>query len=144
MKIFIAFIFTSLILASCDNPRSARHLFRAASKTTEKNQTAQFENMMSDIGIGPKIHSYKLVKDSAGTAFYKANYIMEDTLQYIQLTSIKAPYDLKFNKKSHSYWVANISFFLDSVSNTPYDSQTVAFKDSIFNGYEFKSEVLSK
>jgi len=144
MKTYITIILVSIGFASCNNPRSARHLFRAASKTTEKNQTAQFENMMGDIGIGPKLHSYKLVKDSAGTALYKAVYLTEDTLQYIQLTSIKAPYDLKFNKKSHSYWVANISFFLDSVSNTPYDTKTIAFKDSVFNGYEFKSEVIKK
>ncbi len=143
-KVFFIILSTVILFSACRNSRSARHLFRAASKTTEKNQTSQLESMMGDIGIGPKLHSYKLVKDSAGMAFYKAAYIMEDTLQYIQLASIKAPYDFKFNKNSHTKWVVDISFYLDSVSNTPYNTQTIAFKDSVFNGYEFKSEVLGK
>ncbi len=142
MKKCLVIIFAVVTFVSCDNPRSSRHFFRAASKTTEKNQTAQFENMIGDIGIGPKLHSYKLMKDSAGTAFFKAIYVMEDTMQYMQITSIKAPYDLEFDKKSHSKWVANISFFLDSVSITPYDIQTIVFEESSSNGYEFKSDLI--
>lgn len=142
VKKFIITILVFNLFTACNNPKSIRHLFRAASKTVEKNQTDQLENIMGDIGIGPKLNSYNLVKDSAGTAYYKADYIIQDTLQYLKLTSIKVPYDLKFNKKSHSKWVADISFFQDSVSNTPYDNQTISFRDSSYNGFEFACKVL--
>jgi len=100
-----------LVLSACDNPKSIRHLFRAANRASEIDEGKEKKS--------PKDYliSYEQAKDSAGNTVFTALYTLpKDTNMFFLNLSYNMPEKLGFDGKVDSCTVN--AFFFKSVADT--------------------------
>jgi len=111
MKKFVIIILIVLAFISCDNPKSARHLFRAASRASqiEKKKENKIEN--------DYLISYFKSKDSSNNIVFTALYTLpKDTSLFFLNISLNMPEKLRFEGNLDSCTVK--SYFFKSIKDT--------------------------
>ncbi|NJN27992.1 MAG: hypothetical protein HC819_19485 [Cyclobacteriaceae bacterium] len=111
MKTLKIAIVLLLVLSSCDNAKSIRHLLRAANRASEINEGEE-KSRPKDYLIW-----YGQAKDSAGNNIFTALYTLpKDTNMFFLNLSYNMPEKLGFDGKVDSCTVN--AFFFKSVADT--------------------------
>ncbi len=137
MRKLFCFILILVLFTACDNPKSLRHLFRAANKVNriEKNKYSNPSNS--------SLLSYSQTTDSLGNISFNAYYkLPQDTRQFFLNTSYNMPEKLNFEDNADTCTV-NAFFFksiADTVNNNYAIKKIFTFKknDNFFDIKEIK------
>lgn len=111
MKKLLLYILAITLFAACDNPKSSRHLFRAANRVsqTEKEEPAKSKN--------DYLISFTETIDTNGNKFFRALYTLPtDTSLFFWNISLNMPENLKFNGRLDSCTVYTL--FYTSIADT--------------------------
>jgi len=119
-----------VIISSCDNPKSSRHLYRAA------NRASQIENEKPAKTKNDYLISFIETKDSTGNAVFTALYTLpKDTSLFFWNISLDMPEKLGFDGRLDTCTVN--AFFFKSATDTTNNKFVIQKNFSFIKSEEF-------